>query len=182
MTAKSIMSTDIETLKPDDLVADALLIMCEKQVHNLPVVDDKGLFVGLFSLRRLTHSLLPKAAQLDNRLLSISLKFMPDESDELLKRLREIGKLPVSELLENKRKLRFCTPDTTLPEMLQLLDENPTSLPVLVVKGEDKHLEGMISNWDVLTRLAINLLSVEGCDEEIQDKAKASASDKSKGE
>lgn len=160
MTAKSIMSTDIVTIKPTDKVADALLLMCEKQVHNIPVIDDNGSFVGLFSLRRLTHSLLPKAAQLDYRLLDLSLHFMPDEPDELLSRLQKIGRQPVSELLEKKRKLRFCTPDTPLPEMLQLLYENPTSLPVLVVKGDEKHLEGMVSNWDVLTRLAINLLSI----------------------
>ena len=39
MTAKSIMSTDVITVKPTDTVAEALMVMCENQVHNIPVLD-----------------------------------------------------------------------------------------------------------------------------------------------
>ena len=159
MTTKSIMSTDIITVKPTDTVAEVLMIMCENQVHNIPVLDESGDFVGLFSLRRVTHSLLPRAAQLDEEHLLMDLNFMPDDDDELLSRLLELGHKPVSELLEKKKKLRFCGPDTPIPELLKLLYDNPTSLPVLVVQGKHKHLEGMVSNWDVLTKIALKLLA-----------------------
>lgn len=159
MTTKSIMSTDIVTVQPTDTVAEVLMLMCREQIHNIPVLDDAGDFVGLFSLRRVTHALLPRAAQLDQERLFMGLNFMPDDDDELLQRLIELGQKPVSELLEKKKKLRFCGPDTPIPELLKLLYDNPTSLPVLVVHGKHKHLEGMVSNWDVLTKIAINLLS-----------------------
>ena len=41
----------------------------------------------------------------------------------------------------------------------ELLYDNPASLPVLVVQGQ--HLEGMVSNWDVLTKIAVNLLAAK---------------------
>jgi len=48
--------------------------------------------------------------------------------------------------------------------MLKLLYDNPTSLPVLVVKGKHKKLEGMVSSWDVLSKLAVNLLGAKSTD------------------
>ena len=162
MTATTIMSTDVVTLKPNDSITTALQIMCKYAVHNLPVVDKDGSFLGLFSLRRLSRELLPKAAKLDENSLLMHINFMPDGTDKLLERLSEIGHQPVSDLLEKSSKLRFCNPDTSLPELLQLLFESPTSLPVVVLKGKKKILVGMVSNWDVLTKLTVNLLGDKG--------------------
>ena len=159
MTAKKIMSTNVVTLRPGNTVMEALELMCSNQIHNVPVVDERGAFVGLFSLRRITHALLPKAARLGQKQLLMHLQFMPDDQDKLMRRLRELGQKPVSELLEKRKKLRFCSPDTPIPELLQLLYENPTSLPVLVVEGEKQQLEGMVSNWDVLTKVMLHLLA-----------------------
>ncbi|MCU7820033.1 MAG: CBS domain-containing protein [gamma proteobacterium symbiont of Lucinoma myriamae] len=159
MTATTIMSTDVVTLKADDTIAKALQLMCKHAVHNMPVLDNDGTFLGLFSLRRLSRELLPKAAKLDENSLLMHINFMPDGTDQLLKRLNKLGHKPVSSLLEKNNKLRVCNPDTMLPELLQLLFESPTSLPVIVVEGKKKKLVGMVSNWDVLTKLSVNLLS-----------------------
>lgn len=158
MTATTIMSTDVVTLKPDDSIAFALQLMCKHAVHNIPVLDNDDTFMGLFSLRRLSRELLPKAAKLDESSLMMHINFMPDNTDELLKRLHTLGQQPVANLLEKTSKLRLCHPDTALPELLQLLFESPTSLPVVVVEGKKKKLAGMVSNWDVLTKLTVNLL------------------------
>lgn len=158
MTTTTIMTKEIVSLKADDTIATALQLMCKHSIHNLPVLDDKGIFLGLFSLRRLSRELLPKAAKLDQNSLLMHINFMSDGTDELLKRLNKLGKQPVSILLEKTSKLRLCNPETSLPELLQLLFENPTSLPVVVVEGKKKKLVGMVSNWDVLTKLTINLL------------------------
>lgn len=159
MTTKNIMSAELVTISPKVTVAQALLAMSKHQVHNIPVVDEKEAFVGLFSLRRLAHELLPTAARLDEQSFHMEIGFLSDQSDEFLKRLQKIGRRPVADLLEKKKKLRFCEPDTPIPRLLQLLSENPTSLPVLVVKGKHKRVVGMVSNWDVLTKIALKLVS-----------------------
>jgi len=166
MTVTNLMSTDVVAIKPDDTITTALKLMCENSVHNLPVVDHDGTFLGLFSLRRLSRELLPKAAKLDENSLLMHINFMPDDTDNLLKRLSKLGNKPVSSLLEKTSKIRICKPDTSLPELLQLLFESPTSLPVVVVEGKKKKLAGMVSNWDVLTKLSVNLLgdkTVDNC-------------------
>jgi len=153
MTAKSIMSTGLITLPPDVTVAEAMESMCRNRVHNIPVVDKDGHFIGLFSLRRITHALLPVAARLDNNSFAVDMSFVSDNADAFAERLAEIGHKPIAELLEKPRKLRFCAPDTSMPKIFQLLSENPTSLPVVVIEGESKTVVGMISTWDVLAEI-----------------------------
>lgn len=161
MTTASVMTTNLVTLQPQDRVADALLLMCRHKVHNLPVIDSAGVYLGLFSLRHLTHALLPKAAQLDQHNLLMHVNFMPDTLDEISQRLNALGCQPVSELLEKADRVRVCAPDTPLPEMLQLLYESPTSVPVVVLEGEGQRLTGMVSHWDVLAKLMVNLLDTD---------------------
>jgi len=152
------MSSELVTVTPDVTVADALLLMSRREVHNVPVVDKKDNFVGLFSLRRLAHELLPTAARMDADSFHMDIAFLSDDSDEFVRRLQKIGRKPVSALLEKKKKLRFCKPDTPIPRMLQLLTENPTSLPVVVVEGKRQKVIGMVSTWDVLTQVAVKLV------------------------
>jgi len=174
MTAKSIMSEDLVTVTMDVTVAEALLEMARSKVHNIPVVDDEGAFVGLVSLRRLTHALLPTAARVDAGTFRMDIGFLSDQSDEYLSRLQDIANGPVSELMEKKKKLRFCSPQTPIPKLLQLLSENPTSLPVVIVEGKKKRVVGMVSNWDVLTKIAVRLLA-DGQQPETADAEKASS-------
>jgi len=163
LTAESIMTSALVTLGPDDTVADAISLMHSKEVRNLPVVDESGTFIGLFGLRRLSHLLLPKAA-LDLGAHSISdLHFLPDEVVQNGDRWHEISEQPVKNFLEKKKKLLFCTPQTSFPEVLSLLDESKdTSLPVIVVEGDTQKVVGMVSCWDVLEGIIMGRLTNKG--------------------
>lgn len=160
MTVENIMSFRLVKLKPTDKVCDALKIMHEKQIRNLPVVDEEDQFVGLFGIRGLIRLLLPKAGKIKYGLKDLS--FMPDDVGALYKRLEDVSQEPVSDFLEKKKHLTFCKPSTTFPEVLELLDQNAdTSLPVIVVKGKRKKLVGMVSAWDVLEKLVMNAVIVD---------------------
>ena len=158
MTVENIMSQRLVKLAPTDRVCDALNVMHEKQIRNLPVVDEDGQFVGLFGIRPLVKILLPAAAKIKFGLKDLS--FMPDELGELNQRLQEIAQKPVSDFLEKKKKLTFCKPSTSFPEVLELLDQSSdSSLPVIVVKGKRRKLVGMVSAWDVLEKLVMNTMA-----------------------
>jgi CBS domain-containing protein len=159
MPAESIMTSTLFTLSPTDTVADALSLMHNKKVRNLPVVDESGAFIGLFGLRRLSHILLPKAA-LGLGAHSVSdLHFLPDEVVQNADRWHEISEQPVKNYLEKKKKLLFCTPQTPFPELLALLDDSKdTSLPVIVIKGKKRKVVGMVSCWDVLEGIIMGRL------------------------
>jgi CBS domain-containing protein len=159
MTTKSIMTSGLYTLKPTDSVAHALSLMHKKHVRNLPVVDKKRKFVGLFGLRRLSHLLLPRAALSLGQHSISDLHFLPDEIMQMGDRWHEIADQPVENFLEKKKKLLFCSPDTAFPELLALLDESKdSSLPVIVVEGDSQKLVGMVSSWDVLEGIIMGRL------------------------
>lgn len=160
MTTDSIMKSNLFTLKPGDTVADAIAVMHREHVHNLPIVDESGNFIGLFGLRRLGHLLLPKAASGLGPYSISDLHFLPDDVVQMSNRWQKVARQPVVNFLEKKKKLMFCKPDTAFPEMLSLLDQSAdSSLPVLIVEGEKKKLVGMVSSWDVLEGLIMGRLA-----------------------
>ena len=159
MTTENIMTSRLFTLKPDDTVADAVQLMHQKHVRNLPVVDVAGVFIGLFGLRRLSRLLLPIAASDLGRHSVADLHFLPDDSVLVGDRWHQIANQPVVNYLEKKKKLLFCTPQTKFPELLALLDKSKDStLPVIIVEGETRKLVGVVSVWDVLEGIILGRL------------------------
>jgi len=156
------MTSSLATLKPTDTVFDAISLMHQKRVHNLPVLDEKGMFIGLFGLRRLGHLMLPIAASSLGPHSISDLHFLPDEVVQMSDRWHEIAEQPVINFLEKKKKLMFCTPDTAFPELLSMLSRSKdSSLPVLIVEGESKKLVGMVSPWDVLEGIILGRLKTD---------------------
>ena len=155
-----VMTPDPLTVGPEVKASEALKKMYRAHYRSVPVVDAEGRFVGLFSIYRLIELLLPRAAMIREGSLD-DLSFVHERVEDLLDRLRELGDMPVTELLEKKKRLTVCKPSTSLPEMLLLLHESHTSLPVVIVKGKNKRLVGIVSYWDVLSKLATKLFPDE---------------------
>lgn len=163
MTVDSIMTRDLVVLRPDDKVSTGLQKMHEQHVRTLAVVGEDNEFVGLFGVRQVVHLLLPKAAQIDFGLTDLS--FMPDDLGEMYDRLVEVGDQPVANFLEPRDDLLICDPTTSLPEVLELLHQSfNTSLPVLVLDDDSNRLVGMVSGWDVLEKLVMNVFNNHSAD------------------
>ena len=143
-------------LSATDTVSHGLRVMHEAHVRTLPVVDEDEHFLGLFGIRQVVHLLLPKAAQMEFGLTNLS--FMPDDLGKLYHRLQDVGQKPVVEFLAPAADVLTCKPSTPMPEVLELLQRSfNTSLPVIIVDGTENRLVGMVSSWDVLERLVVNV-------------------------
>jgi CBS domain-containing protein len=163
MTVESIMTRDLVLLRPTDKVREGLQKMHEEHVRTLAVVGDDNEFIGLFGVRQVVHLLLPKAAQIEFGLTDLS--FMPDDLGEMYDRLIEVGDQPVADFLEPRDDLLICGPSTSLPEVLELLHQSfNTSLPVLVLDDDASKLVGMVSGWDVLEKLVMNVFNNKTAD------------------
>jgi len=66
------MVTDVTTVKSDATVQEVLNIFKEKNIRNVPVVDDNGAFVGLMGLHQILIALLPTAATMEHGLPDLS--------------------------------------------------------------------------------------------------------------
>jgi CBS domain-containing protein len=71
----SVMTIEPRTLRPDDSVQEALRVMEQQQLRRLPVLDARGLLVGIVSLGDLAAAGTPEAGQ---ALEDISTPAQPD--------------------------------------------------------------------------------------------------------
>jgi len=53
-----VMKTPVVSLKPDDSVRDAALLMLERNIGRVPIVDDKGILVGIVDREDVAKALI----------------------------------------------------------------------------------------------------------------------------
>jgi CBS domain-containing protein len=143
MTARQVMNDRPITLNQTDRLRDAAEIILTHHFRNVPVVDERGRYLGVISSNRLLASILPKAATMDEGMADLS--FVKDTVEDLRERWRETENLPGTQVMDTS--LRTVAPDTSLAETLLALYQNRTSLPV--VEQPSGRLVGIVSHWGV---------------------------------
>jgi CBS domain-containing protein len=115
-TVAEVMTTDLFTVRPDDLVDLAASVMNWRHIRHVPVEDDEGHLVGLIShrdlLRLLTQGWLARTRQpitvqeiMKRELVTIAPENSILEALSLM-RLCQVGCLPV---VENERLVGIVT-------------------------------------------------------------------------
>jgi CBS domain-containing protein len=124
-TVEQFMSTDLFTVRPDDLVDLAASVMDWRHVRHVPVEDDQGRLVGLVTHRALLH------------LFSHGL---PSQSEKPLT-VREIMKTA---------PLTVSSSTPTLDAMEMMQSNKVGCLPVV----DDGRLVGILTSYDFLAGAA----------------------------
>jgi CBS domain-containing protein len=141
------MNPDPATLRPSDTVAAAADHILKHHLRHLPVVDERGRYLGTFSIYSLLQLTLPKAVLDKHGLENVS--FVTEHVSDLAQRLGGRREESVQNWLNIHE---VAHPDTPAMEvMLLMLHGRTTSVPV--VDKESGRLEGVVSFWDVLEKL-----------------------------
>ncbi len=120
-TVEQFMSTDLFTVRPEDVIDLAASLMHWKHVRHVPVENDNGDLVGIVSHRDLLEILA-------------------------LGKAEKGGEIVVRDIM--RKDLLTITPDTSALEALYIIRENDIGcLPI--VKGQK--LAGLITAYDFLT-------------------------------
>ncbi|MHB8073487.1 CBS domain-containing protein [Desulfosporosinus fructosivorans] len=127
MYVRQFMTSQVFTVGPDESIADTLLLMREKKIDRLPVLD-KGKLVGF-----VTDGDLREVSPSPATTLSIfELNYL-------------IAKTPIREVAV--KKVVTCHPDTQIEDAALLMREHRIGgLPVL----EEGKLVGIITGYDIL--------------------------------
>lgn len=98
-----IMSTDLVSLLPHATIDDALLLLEKKGVGAIPVVDDKGVVVGIFSMRDLirAYRIIFGLAEKGSSLITIKDDGGPNVLARIVKVLEQKG-IPFTRLCRSK--------------------------------------------------------------------------------
>jgi CBS domain-containing protein len=152
LRVREVMSKPVITVAPDTLVRDAALLLAEKDISGLPVVD-AGKVIGIFSEADVLKSI--KTTKKDLRLVfpsvsSLGIAFQEEVTQrEILEAYDEIGHKPVKEVMS--RDVVTIGPDSTLNEaIVRMVHKGISRLPVV----DKDELIGIISRGDVIRGLA----------------------------
>jgi CBS domain-containing protein len=152
------MTTDVETVAPDDDVSDVLGRLARADFDGFPVVDDENRVVGIVTQRDLVGLF-----QTEDRTLWIPIGFPPfmetltyavdvswDELDLGVDIVRNAGR-PISEVMTSP--VVTVTADADVDEMLALLTDRDRDINRLPVVDDDERLVGIVARQDLLRAL-----------------------------
>jgi len=147
MTIRKVINTSYPTLKDSDLISDATRLLLEHKHSALPVVDEHGHYLGIFSTHRLFSLLLPRAVLIEGGVSDLA--FVSGPMKMLVDKLHEHGGRRIDEVLVKDAPV--VHPDTPLLEAVLLLYRNEGDIPV--VNREDGSYLGMIAGTELLTHV-----------------------------
>src|SRR5207248_3068015 len=127
MTCGAIMTKAPVTIRPEESVAAAVAKLVSHDFTNLPVVDSRVGYVGMFGLYDLLSLLVPRVALAGD--LMANLRFLADDPVELRRKYQEVKNRPVSEAAS--RNSPTLAPDSPEVEAIRLFCRNHVSLPVI---------------------------------------------------
>jgi predicted transcriptional regulator len=144
MKVKEIMTKDVTSISPIAGAKEALLLLQKMQISGLPVIDEEGKLVGMFTEKDILSYILPSYIEQVGR-------FIYDENPKSTrKKLAELNKLKVSQLM--RKEVVTTTEDTTLCEVARImLTQKARRLPVIDKSGK---VVGIVARGDVLKAFA----------------------------
>jgi CBS domain-containing protein len=149
---REVMSKPVITVTPEILVKEAAMLLAEKNISGVPVVE-AGKIVGVFSEADILRSI--KTTKKDLRLVfpsvsSLGIAFQEEVTQrEILEAYDEIGHRPVKEVMS--KEVVTIEPDTPLNEaIVKMVRSRINRLPVV----DKNELVGIVTRGDVIRGLA----------------------------
>ncbi len=137
ITCADLMLTNCVTLSPETSLAEAVQIIHNSGIRYLPVVDEQGNFVGIFSSLAVLRQLLPTSSQVCMGIQPNDYNFMRTSAADLQARFQQFSQAPVTEYLE-KDYVR-CEPDHSLMATIFQITNHHTHV-VVCEKDSDRFL------------------------------------------
>lgn len=147
MSCAAAMTEKFVSLSPDDPVEKAIKAIKKSGSDVLPVLDDDGNLIGVFSLAVLMKNLLPVSVPVSDGLeIDVKIPAAPG----IAKRLNKIQVLAVGDLMD--RKVAMIDPGVPLWEAVGILIQHGS--PLFVVDRGSRRLKGLLTYQSVFDELS----------------------------
>lgn len=131
-------------LDENDTFDHALSVLNDHNIRSAPVVNDQGVYMGMFSLRSTFIALLPVAITMEGGLDNVD--FVIGASPGIAKKLKKIGSRKIGEHLDHGIVVGHM--ETPLLEIMRLIIKQGS--PVPVVDRKTGKFEGLVSEQSIL--------------------------------
>lgn len=147
MIASNVMSTELVTLGREKTMLDAIKLISNKKVRQIPVLDNSNKIIGVITPRKLMKAIVPP--YISEGMIS-DVKFAP-ELPEFVENIDSLAGKTVEEVLDTD--FVAISPETHTMEIAALFLNAKKPVESIMVVDDQKRLLGVISPWDVFKRL-----------------------------
>ena len=146
MKVKDVMTREVTTLSPQMSVKDATGMLFKMQISGLPVTDEEGHVLGMFTEKDLIRLTLPSYVEHAGEFVYLL------DTNGFAKKSAELDKMKVSDAM---RKEVICVgEDTPLAEVARIMiTKKVRRIPVL----KDDKLVGIVARADIVREILKNL-------------------------
>lgn len=143
MKISAIMTTNVFSLPPDTPVSKAVDLLISRKISGLPVVDEAGRLIGMFTEKDVLRAILPSY-------VSQVGQFSYENGPHTIRnKVTRLSQMKVSEAM--RREVVKIKSDTPLSEAARImLVQNVRRVPVV---DAENRLIGIIARSDVLQSL-----------------------------
>lgn len=140
MKVREIMTKDITSISPETTAQEALDLLQKIQISGVPVIDQDGKLVGMFTEKDILHYLLPSYIERVGR-------FVYEENPKATKKkFYELSNIKVKQLM--RKDVITTSPDAALCEVARImLTQKARRLPVVDQQGK---VVGIVARCDIL--------------------------------
>ena len=144
MKVKEIMVKDVTSISPETGCSEALDLLEKMQISGLPVIDENGKLVGMFTEKDILSYILPSYIEKVGR-------FIYEENPKSTKKkFMELSKIKVRQLM--RKDVLTTTEDTALCEVARvMLTQKARRIPVVDKSGK---VVGIVARCDILKAFA----------------------------
>jgi CBS domain-containing protein len=144
MKVKEIMVKEVDNISPDTNAKEALELLFKRHISGLPVINEKGILLGMFTEKAILRNALPSYIEKVGR-------FVYEENPKSIKKKFEgLVNLTVSQLM--RKDIITVDENASLCEVAHLmLTQKVRRIPVL---DKEKKVVGIVAREDIVKAYA----------------------------
>ncbi len=143
MKVKDFMITDVISASKENTIKDVMKILVTNKIGGVPIVDNKGILLGIVSDGDIIRNINPKEGKMYD-LISYVFYLKREELEEEIGSIKDTSIMTIA-----KCKDIYCvSPEDTMEKVLSIFSKhNFKKIPVV---DKDRRVVGVISRGDVI--------------------------------
>lgn len=140
MKVKDIMIKNVTTLSPNMFVKDAAKRLSELEISGLPVVDENGKLVGMFTEKDILKAILPSYIEKVGKFV------YEDDTKGIKKKLETLSNTKIKEIM--RKEVVTINEDASCSEAARIvLTQKVRRIPVI---DKENRVLGIVARCDIL--------------------------------
>lgn len=151
MKVNDFMITKVIVANKDNTVKDVMNTLVVNKIGGVPIIDNKGMLVGIVSDGDIIRSINPKDGKMYD-FISYVFYVKPEELEEDVELIKNVNIMTIAK----RKEIYYVSPEDSMEKVLSILSKhNFKKIPVV---DKDRKVVGVVSRGDVIRYIQKKLI------------------------